>query len=529
MSMDIQEQVAATTARLRELEIQENLTAWDAAVKGTPENLGKAADARTARMNYLADPALYAQFRDWDRAQAAQDDALLARQLRILHNGFALGQNDPELIAQISGIIQKVEEVYYGFRAEISGGKKLSNNEIDKILEDSRDSEVRREVWEAHKQLGPLVATSVRELARLRNVAAQKMGYANFHQMSLMLNEIDPQWLYAMLDDLASATDAPFRRVKGNLDAELSRRFNVPVAALRPWHYSDLFFQRAPKVGQTDFDEFFKDQDVVALATKTYDSLGMEVRDVLARSDLYERELKDQHAFAMHVDREGDVRTLNNIVPSERWQDTILHELGHCVYDKYIPKSLPWLLRTIPHILTTEAMALLMGGQTLDREWLVRIRGLDPATADAAAGAARDREILGQLIFARWVMVVVGFERAIYEDPEQDLDSVWWNLVERYQFLTRPEGRQMPDWATKNHIALVPAYYQNYLIGHMVAAQWQHVLDARGGLIGNTGAGDWFREKVFATGATLPWPDALAYATGEPLNMEYYVASYVTA
>jgi peptidyl-dipeptidase A len=525
---EIQSAIQATVARIREVYIAANLAGWDAAVAGTPENLQKAADTRTAYMKLLANPDEYARYRDWDQSGAAKDDPSLARQVRVLHYMHAEAQNDPELIEQISSLISRLEEVYYGFRAEVDG-KKLTNNQIEKILDEERDSEVRREVWEAHKELGLLVAAPIRELARLRNRAAQKMGYPNFHRMSLTLNEIDPDWLYGMLEDLAKKTDEPFRKVKGALDAELSKRFNIPIDELAPWHYSDLYFQRAPKVGETNFDTFFKDADLVELATQTYDGLGMDVRDILARSDLYERELKDQHAFCTHIDREGDVRTLNNLVPSERWMDTLLHELGHGVFDKYIPQSLPWILRTIPHILTTEAMALLMGGQTLDREWLIRVRGLSPEDADKLVKPAQQREILSQLIFARWVMVVVGFERAMYENPEADLDTIWWELVEKYQFVKRPVIRRMPDWATKNHIALAPAYYQNYLIGHMVAAQWLDTLEKNGGLIGNPDAGAWFKEKVFGLGATKPWNEGVAHATGEPLNLDHYVKRYVVA
>lgn len=527
IAAEIASAVEKTVAQYRELYIAEGKAAWNAAAHGTPENLQAAADARTASMQFWANPDEYARYREWDQSGAAGDDPLLARQVRVLHYGFAQGQNDPELIERISNLIKQLEETYYNFRAEV-GGKKLTNNEIDKILDQERDSELRQEVWEAHKELGPLVAPSIRELARLRNQAARKLGYPNFHRMSLTLNEIDPDWLYGMLDDLAQMTDEPFRRLKADLDAELSERFNVPAEDLRPWHYSDLFFQRPPKIGDTDFDQFFADQNLEALATKTYDGLGMDVRDILARSDLYERDGKDQHAFCIHIDREGDVRTLNNLVPSERWTDTLLHELGHGVFDKYIPHSVPWILRTPAHILTTEAMAKMMGAMTLDRTWLIEVRGLTSSQADQIADAAHKRDTLGTIIFARWVMVVVNFERFMYEDPERDLDTLWWDLVEKYQFLKRPEDRTMPDWATKNHIALAPAYYQNYLIGDMMGAQWRHWVEAHlGKLIGNKAAGDFFREKVFGLGATLPWNDGLEAATDEKLNLQYYVDKYV--
>src|SRR5258707_6723692 len=128
--------------------------------------------------------------------------------------------------------------------------------------------------------------------------------------MSLEPGKIDLDWLYAMLDDLARLTAEPFRSVKAELDAHLSERYHVPVEDLRPWHYSDLYFQRAPKIGSVNLDPFFADQKLEELALKTYDGLGMDTRDVLARSDLYEREGKDQHAFCTDIDREGDVRVL---------------------------------------------------------------------------------------------------------------------------------------------------------------------------------------------------------------------------
>ena len=39
-------------------------------------------------------------------------------------------------------------------------------------------------------------------------------------------------------------------------------------------------------------------------------------------------------------------------------------------------------------------------------------------------------------------------DRLLYEDPSRDLDAAWWELVEKYQHLTKPDGREsQPDWA----------------------------------------------------------------------------------
>src|SRR6185503_15618378 len=35
-----------------------------------------------------------------------------------------------------------------------------------------------------------------------------------------------------------------------------------------------------------------------------------------------------------------------------------------------------------------------------------------------------------------------------------DLDTLWWELVSRFQGVTPPDGRSAPDWAAKIHIAV---------------------------------------------------------------------------
>lgn len=519
--------VEQTTARVRELSIALNLSGWDAATTGTPDALDRVAQARGAWMRFWADPDAYARYKTWDEDGAAGDDTRLARMVHLLHLDYANGQRDPATIDEMTALARTLDDAYTNFRAEVNG-QRMNANAIAEVLRTETDSARRQAAWEGSKAIGPLVAHQIRRLAELRNQAARSMGYANFHQMSLTLNELDPDWLFALLDDLAAKTEEPFRRVKARMDAELSERYGVPADQLMPWHYAEPFFQDAPMVGEFDFDKVFADRDPVELALKTYDGLGMDVRDILERSDLYEREGKDQHAFCTHIDREGDVRILCNLQPTLRWTETILHELGHAVYDKLIPRDLPWLLRSFPHILSTEAMAMLMGAQALDPEWHEQVVGMSPGEADVVATAGFEHMRLGELIFARWVMVVVNFERLLYEDPSRDLNAAWWELVEKYQLLTTPAGRRnKPDWATKYHIALAPAYYQNYLLGRMMSIQWENWLrDNAGGIIGRPDAGTFFREKVYDVGNTMHWNDALAFATGEPLNPDHFVAKF---
>jgi peptidyl-dipeptidase A len=112
------------------------------------------------------------------------------------------------------------------------------------------------------------------------------------------------------------------------------------------------------------------------------------------------------------------------------------------------------------------------------------------------------------------------FERALYADPERDLDRLWWDLVERHQGLRRPEGRRAPDWAAKIHVATAPVYYHAYLMGEAFASQAnRHVRKATGrGLVDNPEAGTWLRDRVFAPGALRPWDGHVEAALGAPLD-----------
>jgi peptidyl-dipeptidase A len=266
-----------------------------------------------------------------------------------------------------------------------------------------------------------------------------------------------------------------------------------------------------------------------------YAGIRLPVDDVLKRSDLFERPGKSPHAFCTDIDREGDVRVLANIVPNEYWMATMLHELGHAVYSsKNIPQSMPYVLRTDSHILATEGVAMMFERFSKNGDWLVAM-GVEVPDVKAfnEAGARMRRDQL--LIFSRWCQVMLRFEKQMYENPEQDLNRLWWDLVEKYQGLRRPEGRSAPDYASKIHVVSAPAYYHNYMLGQLFACQVHRtiardVLDAENWpsafYVNNAGVGQFMRERVFAPGRNLSWNELTKHATGEPLGAQAFAEEF---
>jgi len=514
----IQEHVTIAEPLFRE----HALAYWAAHTTGAPQAQEETARLNAEVMRLYAQPEPFHQLAAFRRSPPA--DPLLARQLERLYLRYLTGQRDPRTIDRLVALEKEVQAEVVNHRPSLRG-QPVSDNDILQVLSEETDSALRQEAWEASKELGAHIADRVRELARLRNEGARRLGFPDFYHLSLSGQEFVPEELYDLMDRLATQTEEPFRQAKAALDERLAARFGLAPADLRPWHYSDPFCQRVPDDPDLHLSRFLEGEDLEELAERTYDGLGLAVRDILERSDLYERKGKDQHAFCLDVDRQGDIRILANLRPNERWMVTLLHELGHGVYDKYIKRKLPWLLRRPAHAFTTEAVAILMGRLVRDPRWLCEVLGLPEEKVARLAPGLDRQERLNSLLFIRWALVMVHFERALYADPERDLDSLWWDLKERFQLLTRPEGRCAPDWAAKYHVALAPVYYHNYIFGELLASQLRTAIEERcGGLVGEPRAGVFLVEQVLAPGARLHWRELVRQATGRPLSPAPFAA-----
>jgi peptidyl-dipeptidase A len=506
--------------RLRPLSIAAANAWWDANVHADEETERRRVETEIARTDLLADGELFAAI-EAARASGEGGGDLHARRLDLLHHAFLPNQVPGDLRRRIVELEASVEGRYARHRGEVAG-RPVDDNEIKRILRTSDDPAERREAWEASKTIGAAVADDVRELARLRNKAAAAVGARDFFALSLTTSELDEDRLFETLEEAERLTAPPFTRWKRELDARLAERFGCSPSDLRPWHYDDPFFQEVPVSGGVDLDPVFAGRDLLELTRSTFDGIDLRTEEILERSDLFPREGKCQHAFCIDVDRAGDVRVLANVVADQYWMDTMLHELGHGVYDVGIDPALPWLLRST-HLVTTEGIALMFGRLSADADWLERVAGVDAADAAALAGPLRAARAAELAVFARWVLVMTHFERGLYADPEGDHDARWWELVGRFQLVTPPDDRRAPDWAAKIHVAVAPVYYHTYLYGQLVASQLRSTIDGEcGGLVGSPGAGAFLTERIFRPGAAIRWDRLLELATGEPLTAAHF-------
>ncbi len=508
-----------------------NLAYWTATITGRPEDFARYSALEVELQKIYANPGEFEAVARW--LESGEADPVEHRQLELLHHAYLRNQIDADRIENMTRLSSRIVHTFGTYRASVDG-RELSGNDVRSVLKQSTDAAYRRRVWEADKAVGRAVRTDLLDLVRLRNDVAHSLGFGDYYTMSLALAEQEPADIEALFDRLDTLTREPFRRAKSEIDAALAARYGIDPAGLRPWHYEDPYFQESPRIFDVDFDRYYRDHDVVALARAFYEGIGLDVRRILELSDLYEKPGKEQHAYCLDVDRSGDIRILANVQNDESWAGTMLHELGHAVYDRYIDPALPFILREHAHVFATEAIAMLFGRLSKDADWIARMTGVPDAERRQLEREAQRSSRLSQLVFARWCQVMVRFERALYADPEQDLNRLWWDLIEKFQMVPRPEGRDEPDWAAKIHVVSAPVYYHNYMLGELFASQLDHTIrttvldrDPPGSLVGKTAVGEFLRANVFTVGKRYHWKELVQRATGEPLSPEHFAAQYV--
>ncbi len=525
----VQAFLAEYDRQLAEYGTAASLAAWDAYTSGDPAHFATYAAHTERLMHFHSDAARLAQIDAFlDHSEAL--DPLQVRALHVARLAHLEHQLPAQTLAELVAASTAIEQVFNTFRGTYQG-QPQPNNTLLGILANATDEEERHQAWLALKEVGHAVAPQLIALAKLRNAGATQLGFANYWDMQLRMQDFDPAELVALFEEIDRVTREPFARVKAEIDAEVAQRLGLTPRELMPWHYDNPFFQSPPPAAALNLDTFFEHrpkEEIVEIARAFFAHIGTPIDAVIANSDLWEREGKDQHAYAFSIDRADDVRTLLNIRPTADWMDTMLHEQGHAIYDLGVDRSLPYLLRAPAHAFTTEGIAMAFGALARDPAWLATFAKVPIDAIEAVAPAIFEQQRREQLLFARWTLVMFNFERALYEDPDQDLNRLWWDMVERFQGLRRPLDRDAADWASKPHFTIAPVYYHNYMLGEVFAAQLRATLGDP-----SDAALPWFErpnlarhlaERVFAPGMRLPWSDFVTAATGQPLSPVFFVA-----
>jgi peptidyl-dipeptidase A len=490
------------------------------------------------------------------RGYLEKKDQLQPLQVRVLEKMLyeaAEGpQTVPEVVKQrIAAETEQVEKMY-GFEFTV-GGKAITPNEIDDDLRTDTNLAKRLAVWEASKDVGPVLKPGIIRLTELRNKTVQALGYPNFFEYQVSDYGMTSDEMLDLCESLVRDVWPLYRELHTWARYELAARYGVPVPEMIPAHWlPNKYGQEWTAMAESEsvgLDDALADKDaewVCKQGEAFYKSLGFDAlpQSFWDLSSLYPLPAdadykKNTHASAWHMDLDKDVRSLMSVEPNSYWYGTVHHELGHIYYYmSYSNPAVPLMLRRGANRAFHEGIGTMIELAAGQRRFLAD-RGL---LMDE--GGERDQigqllgEALDHVVFIPWAVgVVTRFEHGMYtgEITPDHYNDAWWKLVREYQGIVPPYSRdeEFADALTKTHISDDPAQYYDYALAEALLFQL-HVHVAREILkqdphdtdyYGSTEVGDFLR-AIMEPGATKPWQGVLKATTGEDLNtramLEYF-------
>jgi len=250
--------------KISNLSTQANLKYFDASISGSEEDYSEYAKLQLEISKIYSDKELFEQIKEFKNSGEIIDSVKI-RELELIYNDFAGNQFDEQLHKEIIELSTKIEKDFATFRAELNGTK-ITDNQIDEILDNSTNSNELKIVWEESKKIGKVVANDVLKLVKLRNKGARELGFENYHDMSLKLSEQDSTSLDNLFDELNLLIENSFGKLKNEIDDYLSSKFEISKNELN-------FSNKDPKFTTQILINFLKAKILV----KLHKNISMEL------------------------------------------------------------------------------------------------------------------------------------------------------------------------------------------------------------------------------------------------------------
>lgn len=170
---------------------------------------------------------------------------------------------------------------------------------------------------------------------------------------------------------------------------------------------------------------------------------------------------------------------------------------------------------------------MMMENQITNADWLHRVLGMPKAKADQTAERAAEYQAAHKLMSTvRFrLLPIIGFEREMYKNPEQDLNKLWAETTKKYLGMDVPADRKTHDWTYKIHFATAPAYYPFYFFADLARAQVEDTIKTKRGGMLTPSTGQFLREQR-KDGLTRHWSQIVEDMTGKPLGTDALAKSW---
>jgi hypothetical protein len=384
-------------------------------------------------------------------------------------------------------------------------------NDIEELR--ALQSELERWLMAPDSQEGKPPADTLEAMAKellvKRNAWTRALGYPGYRDLVLYVSGIKPEelqyWLY-MIDTL---TIQPYRALIG----ELKEENGIEELSLQDiYRLYFNYFQSSPPDPTAE-----ERQKVIS---STLNGLGMKFEEL----PILQREMQ----LPPPMGGQGiSVRIPDNfklVITPGLGLPVLLHEIGHglaCVYSRMpyaVLKGYEWLEGGDSPVIA-EGLAEWAGNITRNPEWMKKYTSLSEEEIAKKTEAYKKYAPIN----LRFWLYNVWLELEIFNNPEQDLDSVSNALMTTILLVDQPPSQQT-GLANSMYVSY-PVYLHNYLFAEIIQWQIHNELKNRLGdqYLFNPETAKLMQEYFYKDGEYYHWQERLGRFTGEGLDIEGYM------
>ncbi|MFH1160782.1 MAG: hypothetical protein V1733_07530 [bacterium] len=348
-----------------------------------------------------------------------------------------------------------------------------------------------------------------KELLVKRNAWARGLGYPGYRELVLMVSGIRPEDLHNYLNLIDQLTLPAYQE----LVEQMKKEKGLQEVSIRDIFgiYSNYFQSSPPEPSTVSRQE---------ILSSTLNRLGIHYGEL----PILHREMQ----LPPPMGGQGiAVRIPDNfklVVNPGVGLSTIFHEVGHglaCVYNQMpsaVLKGYEWVEGGDTPVMS-EGLAEWSAAIVQNPEWMKKYTDLSD---EEIAEKQKTRKTYAPVNLRFW-LYNVWLELEIFNDPEQNLDTLRKTFMKRFLLVDKPSSR--PVTLANSMYVSYPVYNHNYLLGGIIAWQIHTELEKRLGpnYLFNPETAALMQQYFYKDGEYYHWLERLGRFTGKVLDIEGYV------
>lgn len=433
------------------------------------------------------------------------------RRVEIAYNTFKpfhLNKELNEIDFQIRKKTNELSKILNTFRFKLDG-KEVTSVEIDQILRNEEDRELRKKAYFSRSQINKaLIDGGFIELINLRKEFAKAYGSKDFVEYKLKQQELSPKLFSNWKKDLSEHIDKLNKKRR-----EYAQKY-IGEEELLPWDEAFVKSKISPSLNaRMDMSNYYE------ILREFFTKFGFDLDQYNITYDIFPRRNKSEWGYNFTIKTGEDSRILANVKNQYSEYKVLLHETGHAVHS-FLKDPKEILLNMGISGIITEGIANLFGSFIYDKLFYENFFD------DSVNEEFLEIKEYEKLDYIRFVGDIF-FDHALYKNEINSLDDIYELYFKVFNELFSDEHYDgEPPFAYRIHYTTHPIYMHNYFMGDVTSSMLKKVFCSKYGTNSLSEKpkefGEFLVEEVIKPSGLYKYEELFKKISGEEFSLKWY-------